>query len=124
MVISVESMSVVQILSFNKQLNGKLYAGGAIRRLLCGEPIRDPKLIAMIRAYADEFDHEFLKNNDAGSLTRLEVVKALNLHSDDKFRFICIPGDDQKEEFLAGQLRYLIMIRKQESLLGNDFGLN
>ncbi len=124
MVISVESMSVVQILSFNKQLNGKLYAGGAIQRLLCGEPIRDPKLIAMIRAYADEFDHEFLKNNDAGSLTRLEVVKALNLHSDDKFRFICIPGDDQKEEFLAGQLRYLIMIRKQESLLGNDFGLN
>lgn len=124
MVITVESLSVVQVVSFNKQLEGKLYAGGAIRRLPCEKPIRDKELIALIQAYAEEFDHDFLKSNDTGSLSRLEIVKALNLHSDDKFKFICIPGEEQKEEFLAGQLRYLTMIRKQESMLGNDFGLN
>lgn len=124
MVITVESLSVVQVVSFNKQLEGKLYAGGAIRRIPCEEPIRNKELIALIQTYAEEFDHDFLKSNDTGSLSRLEIVKALNLHSDDKFKFICIPGEEQKEEYLAGQLRYLTMIRKQESLLGNDFGLN
>jgi Lon protease-like protein len=124
MVVTVESLSVVRIESYNRQLEGKLYAGGAIRRLPCGEPIRNKKLIALIRTYAEEFDHDFLKSNDAASLSRLEIVKALNLHSDDKFKFVCIPGEEQKEEFLTGQLRYLTMIRKQESLLGNDFGLN
>ena len=124
MVITVEAVSVVRIVSFNRQLEGKLYAGGAIRRLPCGEPIKNRSLIELIHAYAEEFDHDFLQSNDAGSLSRLEVVKALNLHSDDKYKFICIPGEDQKEEFLAGQLRYLTMIRKQESLLGDDFGLN
>lgn len=124
MVITVECLSVVQVVSYNKQLEGKLYAGGAIRRLPCEEPIRNNNLIALIQAYAEEFDHDFLKSNDTESLSRLEIVKALNLHSDDKFKFICIPGEEQKEEFLVGHLRYLTMIRKQESLLGNDFGLN
>ena len=124
MVITVECLSVVQVVSYNKQLEGKLYAGGAIRRLPCEEPIRNNNLIALIQAYAEEFDHDFLKSNDTESLSRLEIVKALNLHSDDKFKFICSPGEEQKEEFLVGHLRYLTMIRKQESLLGNDFGLN
>jgi len=124
MVITVESVSVVQIINFKKQLNGKLYAGGTIRRLSCGDPIKNSELIQLIKAYAEEFDHDFLKSCDSSCLTYLDVIKALNLHSDDKFRFVCIPADEQKEEFLAGQLRYLKMIRKQEHLLGNDFGLN
>ncbi|MGW8316817.1 MAG: LON peptidase substrate-binding domain-containing protein [Bacteroidales bacterium] len=124
MVITVESVSVVRVISFNRQIEGKLYAGGAISRLSCEEPIRNQELISLIHAYAKEFDHDFLKSNDAGKLSKLEIIKSLNLHSDDKFKYVCIPGEVQKEEFLAGQLRYLTMIRKQESLLGNDFGLN
>jgi hypothetical protein len=124
MVITVESLAVVEIIDYHQQLNGKLYAGGAIRRLPCGDPIRNGELISLIQAYADEFDHDFLKSCDSSCLTHLDVIKALNLHSDDKFRFICIPEEEQKEDFLAGQLRYLKMIRKQEHLLGNDFGLN
>jgi Lon protease-like protein len=124
MVITVEALSVVQIVNYHKQLNGKLYAGGAIRRLPCGDPIRNNDLVNRIQAYAEEFDHDFLKSCDSSCLTHLDVMKALNLHSDDKFRFVCIPGEEQKEDFLAGQLRYLTMIRKQEDLLGNDFGLN
>jgi hypothetical protein len=124
MVITVESVAVVHIHDFSDQLNGKLYSGGAIRRLPCGEPIRNKELIATIRAYAEQFDHDFLKRSDPSNLTHLDVVKALNLHSDDKFRFVCITDESQKEEFLNGQLRYLRMIRSQEALLGDDFGLN
>jgi Lon protease-like protein len=124
MVITVESVAVVQIINFNRQLEGKLYAGGAIKRIPCGEPIRNKELVGLIQAYAEEFDHEFLKSCDSSCLTHLDVVKALNLHSDDKFRFVCIPEEEGKEDFLTGQLHYLTMIRKQEHLLGNDFGLN
>jgi len=35
-----------------------------------------------------------------------------------------MPDGDQKESYLTGQIQYLSLIRKQESLLGNDFGLN
>ncbi len=124
MVITVESVSVVQIISFNRQLSGKLYAGGTIRRIPCGDPIKNRELLGLIQTYAEEFDHDFLKSCDITCLTHLDVIKALNLHSDDKYRFVCIPDEHQKEDFLAGQLRYLKMIRNQEQLLGNDFGLN
>lgn len=124
MVITVESVAVVQVINMNRQHNGKLYSGGAIRRMPCGEPIRNQELLTSIRAYAEQFDQEFLKSCDPSNLTHLDIVKALNLHSDDKYRFVSITAEAQKEEFLSGQLRYLRMIRSQEALLGDDFGLN
>jgi len=124
MVITVESLAVVQILSYNKRLEGKLYSGGAIRRKSCSEPIQSQELKNLIRNYMNRFDSGFLKGCDSAHVTRQDVAKALNLPSDEKYRFICLPDGTQKEEYLAGQLRYLNMIRQQEIELGNDFGLN
>ncbi len=124
MVITVESLSLVQILNFSEQLEGKLYAGGTIRRLPCSDPIESEELIGLIENYTDQFDKDFLNCCDHSVITRQEVIKALNLSSEDKYKFVCIPGGDYKESYLVGQLRYLKMIRHQETLLGDDFGLN
>ena len=124
MVIVVESMSVVQIINYNKKLEGKLYAGGTIRRMPCSDPVESEELLGLIENYIDQFDKEFLTMGVESVITRQEVMIALNLTSDDKYKFICMPDAVQKEGYLAGQLRYLGMIRKQETLLGNDFGLN
>ncbi len=124
MVIVVESMSVVQIINYNKKLEGKLYAGGTIRRMPCSDPVESEELLGLIENYIDQFDKEFLTMGAESVITRQEVMIALNLTSDDKYKFICMPDAVQKEGYLAGQLRYLGMIRKQETLLGNDFGLN
>jgi Lon protease-like protein len=124
MVITVVSLAVVQILNYSKRLEGKLYSGGAIRRKSCSEPIQSPELKRQIRNYMDRFDSDFLKGFDSAHITRQDVVKALNLPSDEKYRFICLPDGTQKEGYLVGQLRYLNMIRQQEIELGNDFGLN
>ena len=124
MVITVKSEAVVQIISFNKQLEGKLYAGGGIRRLPCSEPVESQELKELITSYTELFDKDFLNCCIDTEFTRQDVMKALNLPSDDKYRYICMPDWKQKEGYLAGQLRYLKMIRKQETLLGNDFGLN
>jgi Lon protease-like protein len=124
MVIVVESVSVVQIVSYHKKLEGKLYAGGAVLHMPCSDPVESEELLGLIENYIDQFDKDFLTVGTKSVITRQEVMIALNLTSDDKYKFICMPDAKQKEDYLAGQLRYLGMIRKQETLLGNDFGLN
>ena len=124
MVIVVESVAVVEIISYNKQLERKLYAGGNIRRIPCDDPVISTELVELITSYRDEFDQEFLSASSSTPVSRKDLIVALNLSSDEKFKFICMPDAEQREGFLAGQLRYLSMIRKQEALLGDDFGLN
>lgn len=124
MVVTIESLSIVQIISFEKQLEGKLYAGGKVKRLPDSDLIESIDLIREINSYADEFDSDFLKCCNRPAITHQDVIKALNLPSEEKYKFVCLPDLIQKEVYLAGQMRYLKMIRKQESLLGDDFGLN
>ncbi len=124
MVITVEAISVVQIISFNKQLDGKLYAGGTVKRLPCSDPIESRDLFEIIKSYIDQYDDSFLSCCRLSTITRQDVMKALNLSSEDKYKFACMPDGNLKEDYLAGQINYLKMIRKQETQLGNDFGLN
>ncbi|MCK4751598.1 MAG: LON peptidase substrate-binding domain-containing protein [Bacteroidales bacterium] len=124
MVITVESLFIVQIISYSKKLEGKLYAGGVIRRLPGSDPVQSQELQEMIKIYVDQFDSEFLSCCNQPGVTHQDIIRALNLNSEDKYRFVCMPDEEQKEGYLTGQLRYLRMIRNQETLLGNDFGLN
>jgi hypothetical protein len=124
MVITVEAISLVQIISFNEQLDGKLYAGGAVKRLPCSDLIESSDLFEAIRSYIDQYDDSFLSCCKFSSITRQDVMKALNLSSDDKFKFAVMSNGSQKEGYLVGQIKYLKMIREQETQLGNDFGLN
>ena len=124
MVIVVESIAIVEITSYNKHLEGKLYAGGNIRRIPCDDPIISKDLMELITSYRDQHDQEFLGSSSSTLISRKDLVIALNLSSNEKYRFICMPDAEHKETFLAGKLRYLSMIRKQEALLGDDFGLN
>jgi len=124
MVIVVESVAIVEIFSYNKQLEGKLYAGGVVNRIACDDPIVSSELMELIALYREQFDREFLSKRQNEQITRKDLIIALNLSSEEKYRFICMPDGTKKDGFLAGQLRYLSMIREQETLLGDDFGLN
>lgn len=124
MVITVESVALIKIISFSKQIEGKLYAGGAVRRLPCSDPVEGEALKKLIADYSDQFDKDFLNYCEDTDITLQDVMIALNLSSDDKFRFVSMHDIEQKEDYLTGQLRYLRMIRKQETQLGSDFGLN
>ena len=124
MVIVVESLSLVEIVTYDKQMEGKLYPGGYISRIPCEDPVLSSEVKHLISNYRKQFDQDFLSAFKNTPISRKDLIIALNLSSDEKYRFICMPGDEQKENFLAGQLRYLSMIRSQEALLGDDFGLN
>ena len=124
MVIVVESVALLEIVSYNKQMEGKLFPGGHIRRIPCDAPVHSCEVLYLISTYRERFDQDFLSPAADRQVSHKDLIVALNLSSDEKYRFICMPDDKQKENFLAGQLRYLSMIRSQEALLGDDFGLN
>lgn len=124
MVITVESIAMVQVITYDKQIDGKLYAGGTIKRLPCSEPVETEELLGIIKSYVDHFDTNFLSCCKLPAISREDVMKALNLSSEEKYKFMRLPDGRKKEAYLAGQIHYLKMIRKQETQLGNDFGLN
>lgn len=124
MVIVVESLDIVEISSYSKQMDRKLYAGGRIRRLSCDDPVISKELMELIDHYRAEYDPGFLSSAQHTIVSRKDVIIALNLSSEEKYKFICMDGTEQREGFLTGQLRYLSLIRRQEALLGDDYGLN
>jgi len=124
MVIVVESLDIVEISHYSRQFEGKPYAGGRIRRLSCDDPVISKELLELIDNYRAQYDPDFLSSSQDLTVSRKDVIIALNLSSDEKYKFICMNGSEQREGFLSGQLRYLSLIRRQEDLLGDDFGLN
>jgi hypothetical protein len=124
MVIVVESVSLLEIVSFKKQMEGKLFPGGTIRRIPCEDPVLSSEVLDLIRSYRELYDPDFLSSFANRQIARKDLIIALKLSSEEKDRFICMPDQGQKENFLAGQLHYLSMIRSQEAILGDDFGLN
>jgi hypothetical protein len=117
-------LALVHIIDFHKQLGKKLYAGGSVVPMPVSEPVESKELLDLIHRYQEDFDQDFPGCCEPGKITRQEVIKALNLSSDDKYRFASLPDGEKKEQYLASQLRYLRMIRLQETMLDNDFGLN
>jgi len=65
-----------------------------------------------------------LKNIDPEGVYILDIARALNLSSDDKFNFIFTKPPEQQENFLLMQMRCTIKLREQEKKLNNDFSLN
>ncbi len=124
MVVMVEGVSLVKIVSFQDKAAGKLYPEGLTERLNCFGGIANRELMQMIVSYTDQYDQHFLENSDEQNLGLLDITKALNLSSDDKYDFVALTDTHLREQFLINQMRYLVLIRKQEQLLGNDFGLN
>lgn len=124
MVIVVESVAIIRIQSFQQEIEGKSYTGGAVTRLNCSEPVESSRLLELIEHFRESFDPEFLNCCRHSTATRQEVIRELNLNSSDKFSFARIRDGKKKEDYLIKQLHYLEMIRKQELLLGSDFGLN
>lgn len=124
MVIVIEGTSNFELISFEDPLPGKLYSGGKIKLINCDAEITNRKLFNLVIQYTDQLDGDFLNKIKGGSITASDLARALNLSSEDKYRFISIQDPEQRERFLYGQMKYLFKLREQERLLKNDFYLN
>lgn len=123
-VITVESVALLRIQNYTSQMAGKLYAGGNVEVLPPSPPIRSSELMNLVVNYTEHFDKNFLEPFNSDELRYYDVVRSLNLSSEDKYRFVKLSGDKSRENFLIRQLQYLMLIRKQEKMLDDDFRLN
>lgn len=123
-VITVESVSLVRILSYTSQVAGKLYGGGSVEVLPPLPPLENKELVGLVKEYMENFDKDFLKRAKGEAICYFDILRSLNLSSEDKYRFIANGCNKFREKFLARNIQYLIMIRSQEKKLNNDFQLN
>ena len=124
MVIIAEGVSNFKVKSVMDPLPGKLYSGGRIIPIRNDQPVKMEKLLKLIIYYIDVHDPDFLKDIKGKNIFINDVARAMNLSSDDKYRFISINDPENQENFLKSQLRYLMNLREQEKLLKNDYYLN
>ncbi|HYW96965.1 MAG TPA: LON peptidase substrate-binding domain-containing protein [Bacteroidales bacterium] len=124
MVIVVEGLTNFEVVSFQDPLPGKLYSGGIIQVVNNDQPIKDKALLQLLLHYTNELDPEFLKDVNGNEILLNDVARALNLSSEDKFKFISYNRQDCRERFLLSQMKYLVKLREQENLLNNDYFLN
>ncbi len=125
MVINVRSREVVEILSYEKRLGDRLYAGGRVAPVRINGKETGPGLQSLIGELL-LLDPSFLSCCGGGlnGVSRLDLLKALNLSSEDKHSYVRSLSVQQEEAFLNSRLRFLMMIRRQEQQLDNDYGLN
>lgn len=124
MVITVEGVTNFEILSYKDPRSGKLYAEGKVKEMMNNREVEDPNLVSQIIMYSEKFDSEFLKNVEGNIITLNDIAIALNLSSDDKYKYISLKSADEKEKFLRAQMSILFKLREQEKLLKNDYYLN
>jgi Lon protease-like protein len=124
MVIVAEGIAVFEILSFQDPMPDKLYGGGKIRLFGPDQELKNSELLGLLIRYTDYLDPDFLKNVKGNEIRVNDVARALNLSSEEKYRFIALQKQQKQEQFLVGQMKYLIKLREQEKLLKNDYFLN
>jgi Lon protease-like protein len=124
MVIMVEGVSNFEMISFNDPAEGKLYAAGKIKELKSDREISDSELVKMVIHYSENLDPEFLKSVKGNTIYLNDIAAALNLSSEDKYRYISLKSLNDREKFLKAQMSILLKLREQENLLNNDYYLN
>lgn len=123
-VVTVECVSLIKINSFTSQMTGKLYAGGNVETLPTPGSVKSNKLINQIIRYTEKYDSDFLNHFEGKELNHYDIIRSLKLSSEDKYRFLLMENDAQREQYLAKQIQYLTLIRQQEMMLDDDFHLN
>jgi Lon protease-like protein len=124
MVIVAEGVANFELVSYQNPFPGKLYSGGKINIINNDQPLSNGELLKVILRYTKKYDPEFLKGVKGNEILLNDVAKALNLSSEDKFKFISLTGQENQEKLLMAQLNYLSKLREQEKLLNNDYYLN
>lgn len=124
MVIMVEGISNFEMISYKDPADGKMYAAGKIKELKNDREISDKELIKMVIHYSDDLDPEFLKNVAGNTINLNDIASALNLSSEDKYRYISLQVLNEREKFLKAQMTILLKLREQERLLNDDYYLN
>jgi hypothetical protein len=124
MVITIKGKSNFNTIDFFPVLPNKLYGGTISEKIDFNFSTNNPEIAVKVKQLKLNISPIFgtLIINDGISL--LDIAKTLMLSSDEKFKLLSISNLVAREQYILNQLRFVELIRSQESKLENNFQLN
>ncbi len=123
-VVLIRGVNLFYLRNFEEELPHKLYGGGVIEPLNHSYQTRNNQLAVLIKKIKLNLSDTLGTLITDSSINMLDIVKALMLNSEQKYKFLHLKDDSQREKFLINRLLLREFIQKQESNLQSNFHLN
>lgn len=124
MVILIKAVSNFHLLNFKEKLPNKLYGGGIVEYIDDKYTTTNPELVVLVKKLNLNLDPVMGSLITGDSVNLMNVAKAIQLDSNDKFTFYALRNEQQMVKYLIKRLRFIEHIQLQEKLLENNFSLN
>lgn len=124
MVILIKAVSNFHLLNFKEKLPNKLYGGGIIEYVDDKYTTTNPELLVLVKKLNLNLDPMMGSLITGNSVNLMDIAKAIQLDSSDKYAFYAMRNEQQMVNYLIKRLRFIEHIQMQEKLLENNFNLN
>jgi hypothetical protein len=124
MVITIKGKSIYKIIDFFPVLPNKLYGGTVSEMLNKNFDTKNPEIAVRVKRLKLNLSKEYGTLVLANSISLLDIAKSLMLSSEEKYKLLLLGDNELREQFILNQLRFVELIRTQESNLENNFQLN
>lgn len=124
MVILIKAIANFHLLNFKEKLPNKLYGGGIIEYVDDRFTTTNPELVVLVKKLNLNLDPVMGSLITGDSVSLMNVAKAIQLNSEEKFAFYTLRNEKQMVNYLIKRLRFIEHIQMQEKLLENNFSLN
>ncbi len=124
MVILIKAIANFHLLNLKEKLPDKLYGGGIIEYIDDRFTTTNPELVVLVKKLNLNLDPVMGSLITGDSVNLMNVAKAIQLDSDEKFAFYSLRNEKQMVNYLIKRLRFIEHIQMQEKLLENNFSLN
>jgi uncharacterized protein len=124
MVITIKGKSLYKTVEYFPVLPDKLYGGTISEPINLDFSTTNPDVAVQVKKLKLNLSDDFGSLILDSSLNMLDVAKSLMLNSDEKYKLLSLTEKSAKELFIINHLRFVELIRNQESKLENNFQLN
>ena len=119
--IEVEGIGLFRVKNLRNPLPEKLYSGGEVEDVRFNSEVRSAEVLEVFRWFCASMERTFPEDEIQ---TLYEVADALELDQLQKYRLISIRNPKAIAAFLVNQMRLMVSVTKQETILEDRFFLN
>jgi Lon protease-like protein len=119
--IEVEGIGLFRVKNLRNPLPEKLYSGGEVEDVRFNSEVRSAEVLEVFRWFCASMERTFPEDEIQ---TLYEVADALDLDQLQKYRLISIRNPKAIAAFLVNQMRLMVSVTKQETILEDRFFLN
>ena len=119
--IEVEGIGLFRVNNVRNPLPNKLYSGGDIEDIRINTEARSAEVLEVFRWFCACMERTFPEDEIQ---TLYEVADALDLDQGQKYRLISTRSPKAMAAFLVNQMRIMVSVARQETILEDRFFLN